>query len=298
MKKCIIFGGNGYIGSHLAKSLKDKFKVYCFSNSNFTQKKNIKKFNYTLNNFKKRISKINPEIIFFLSGNSYPNNSLSKHLYDLQRSNIIIQNFLTALKQLNFKGKIIYTSSIAVYGKDSNFRKNFVTEKSKLNPKNYYGLSKVLAEKQFIYFHQNYGLKVYILRLSSIFGMNLKKQVIYEMIKLAKNNNSKTIILNGKITDSRQFIFIQDLVDIFIRLIRNKKNFLLLNISNGQKFKIKDILSYILKVLKVKKKIKYKNQKSPEFPILKNNLLMKELNKFKFENFYKSLDKTINYWIK
>ena len=219
-------------------------------------------------------------------------------MYDLQRSNIIIQNFLTALKQLNFKGKIIYTSSIAVYGKDSNFRKNFVTEKSKLNPKNYYGLSKVLAEKQFIYFHQNYGLKVYILRLSSIFGMNLKKQVIYEMIKLAKNNNSKTIILNGKITDSRQFIFIQDLVDIFIRLIRNKKNFLLLNISNGQKFKIKDILSYILKFLKVKKKIKYKNQKSPEFPILKNNLLMKELNKFKFENFYKSLDKTINYWIK
>ena len=39
--------------------------------------------------------------------------------------------------------------------------------------------------------------------------MNPKKQVIYEMIKLAKNNNSKTIILNGKITDSRQFIFIR-----------------------------------------------------------------------------------------
>jgi nucleoside-diphosphate-sugar epimerase len=297
MKNCIIFGGNGFIGSHLAQGLKNKFNIYSFSNSDFTPKKKIKKFSYTLKNFKTKIMKVNPTVIFFLSGNSYPNNSLDKHLYDLHRSNIIIQNFLTALKELNFKGKVIYTSSIAVYGKDKNFKKNYVTEKSTLNPKNYYGLSKVIAENQFIYFHKNFSLKIYILRLSSIFGMSLNRQIIYEIIKVVNNKNVKKITLNGKMNDSRQFIFIDDLISILCKLINNKKSFLLLNISNGKKYQIKDILSYVQKKMKVKKLIKYKNQTSPEFPILRNAQLLKELKHFKFESFYKSLDKTINYWI-
>ena len=297
MKNCIIFGGNGFIGTHLAIGLRNKFNIFSFSNSDFTKKKKINKFSYTLKNFKKKIIEINPSVIFFLSGNPYPNNSFDKHLYDIHRSNIIIQNFLTALKDINFKGKVIYTSSIAVYGKDKNFRKNYVSEKSILNPKSYYGLSKVIAENQFIYFHKNFGINIYILRLCSIFGLNLKKQVIYEIIKVVKNKNVKTINLNGKINDSRQFIFIEDLINIFSKLILNKKNFLLLNISNGKKFQIKDILSYVQKKMKVKKKIKYKNKTSPEFPVLQNTQLLKELRYFKFENFYKSLDKTINYWI-
>ena len=295
MKNCIIFGGNGYIGSNLHIKLKNIYKVYSYSNSDFNKKKNIKKFSYTKENFKRKIKTINPRLIFFLSGNSYPNNSLDKHLYDLKRSNIIIQNFLTALKELNFNGKIIYTSSIAVYSKDQNYKNSYVLEKSNLNPTSFYGLSKVIAEQQFMYFHNNYGLKIYILRLSSIFGMDLKRQVIYQMIKEAKNPNLKSIILNGKKSDARQFIFIDDLIQILIKLINSRKSFLLLNISNGKKILIKDILDYILKKLHIKKKILYKNQNSPDFPILKNIKLLNEINNFKFENFYKSLSKTINY---
>ena len=86
MKKCIIFGGDGYIGSYLKKSLKKIFKVYSYSNADYSYiKKN--KFKYNSDNFELKIKKINPNIIFFLSGNSYPNNSNNKHLYDLKRSN-------------------------------------------------------------------------------------------------------------------------------------------------------------------------------------------------------------------
>ena len=53
----------------------------------------------------------------------------------------------------------------------------------------------------------NYGLK-YIFKVIINFGEDLKKQVIYQIIKLAKNKKLKNIILNGKINDSRQFIFI------------------------------------------------------------------------------------------
>ncbi len=254
MNKCIIFGGYGYIGSHLAESLKKKFKVYRYSNSDFNKTKKIKKFSYNLKNFRKYIKKINPKIIFFLSGNSYPNNSYNKSLYDFKRTNIVIQNFLTSLKELNFKGKIIYASSIAVYGKDKNFTNEYVNEKSPTNPKNYYGLSKILAENQFIYFQKKYKLKIYILRITSVFGLNLKKQVIYEMINKVKNHKSNIIKLSGKKNDCRQFLYIEDLIKIFLKLISLKKNYLLLNISNGKKFKIQSILNYILRSFKIKKK--------------------------------------------
>ena len=297
MNKCIIFGGNGYIGTYLAKSLKKKYKVYSFGNLDFSNiKKN--KFSYTFDNFKKKIKKINPNLIFFLSGNSYPNNSNNKHLYDLKRSNLVIQNFLNALKEISFKGKVIYTSSIAVYGKDDKFKDVYVNEKSNLNPKNFYGLSKTIAEKQFLYFYHNFGIKIYILRLSSIFGIDLKKQVIYEIIKKIIDPNEKIISMNGKENDSRQFLFIEDLIKILLKLISNKKDFLLLNISNGKKYKIKKITNFIMNKLNIKKKIIYKNKISPEFPILKNHLLMKEIKNFKFDYFYKSLEKTINYWNK
>ena len=76
--------------AHLAKSLKNKFKFIALAIL-ILPKKNIKKFNYTLNNFKKRISKINPEIIFFWQLIS--RQFIVKAFVDLQRSNIIIQNF-------------------------------------------------------------------------------------------------------------------------------------------------------------------------------------------------------------
>ena len=83
MNKCIIFGGYGYIGTHLAESLKKKFKVYRYSNSDFNKTKKIKKFSYNLKNLK-NILKNKPKNNFFLSGNSYPNNSYNNSLYDFE----------------------------------------------------------------------------------------------------------------------------------------------------------------------------------------------------------------------
>jgi len=73
-----------------------------------------------------------------MSGNSYPKKLNNDHLYDLKRSNFVLQEFLKALIEINFKGKVIYTSSIAVYGIDKKIDKKKVNEESKLNPKNYF----------------------------------------------------------------------------------------------------------------------------------------------------------------
>lgn len=296
MENCIVFGGSGFVGSNLVKKLKFKLRTYVFSNSKYN-KNSRNSFNYNYKNFKNKIKKINPKVIFFLSGNSYPNNSLNLNLYDIERSNIIIQDFLHALANIKFKGTVIYTSSIAVYGNDKSNNNKYVSENSTLNPKNFYGLSKVMAEEQFKFFNKNYRIKVYILRLSSVFGLNLNKQVIFELIQGLKSKKKKFLVLNGKKTDSRQFIYINDLVNILIKLTNLKKNYLLLNISNGKKYKIVNIAKEIMRILKINKKIIFLNKPSPEFPILKNKLLKKNLNhQIYFSNFNSSLKETINYW--
>ena len=68
-------------------------------------------------------------------------------------------------------------------------------------------------------------------------------------------------------------------------------------IKKVKKYKIINIAKAIMKILKINKKIIFLNKPSPEFPILKNKLLKKNLNyKINFSNFNSSLKETVNYW--
>ena len=109
MNSSIILGGYGFIGGNLYKKIKGKKLRY-------TQSKKVK---YNLNFFTRIIKKHNPKCIFFLSGISYPGITENKHILDIKKNNLVIQNLLEAAKQCNYKGKIVYASSIAVYGSNS-----------------------------------------------------------------------------------------------------------------------------------------------------------------------------------
>ena len=119
----VIFGGSGYLGSKIKQVLKKKgYKVVTFSNIKFNKNSN-NGFNYTKKNFEYYLLKLKPSLIFYLSGNSNPSTS-KNHIYDFNRSNIPLQNFLEAAKNINFKGKIFFSSSIAVYGNLYSKKKN------------------------------------------------------------------------------------------------------------------------------------------------------------------------------
>ena len=105
--------------------------MYIYGNSEFSKKrKNYIK--YKKKNFLKIISKIKPDVIFFLSGNSYPNNTLNDSLYDFKLNNLVIQELLCAMSIAGYNKLFFYASSIAVYG-SVNSNKS-VTEDYKLNP--------------------------------------------------------------------------------------------------------------------------------------------------------------------
>ena len=202
---------------------------------------------------------------------------------------------LTALKKTTYRHLFFYSSSIAVYG--SVKLKRSVNEKYHLNPESPYGISKLIAEKQIEYFSKNIKFKSIILRLSSIYGPGLRRQIIYDIIKGMMINDK--IFLKGSISDSRQFLYVKDCVKVFKYLINKKhKKFTIFNIAGGKKVKIFEITNTIKNILQKKIKIKFLDKlKSPLLPELSNLKLIKKIGKIKFTSFEIGLLETLN-WIK
>lgn len=282
MYSTIIFGGYGFIGSHLYKKIQDK-------TIRFTQSNKIK---YNFNFFSKIIKKYQPKNIFFLSGISYPGKTENNFHLDLKKNNIIIQNLLEAAKKNNYKGKIIYASSIAVYGSNN---KEKVKEDDNLNPESYYALSKIIAEEQCLFYIKKYKLNIIILRLSSVFGPNLKRQVVYDIIMKILKNKNKTLFLKGSDKDKRELMYVEDLIKILIQIKNKKINSGIYNVGTGKQIFIENIIKYLKKKFNYKNKIIYLNNKSPKFSILNSTKLKKQINFNIKNNFYKNLDKTIEY---
>jgi len=293
MKTILIFGGYGFVGNNLYKFLiKKNYKVYRYT----SQKKKIKKsyFKYSEKNFMKLLKKTNPEYIFFLSGNSYPMYSKNDHLLDIKTNNIVLQNLLEAAKKLNFIGKIFYTSSIGVYGSIN--KKKVKENYYMLNPESYYALSKINAEKQCLFYSKNFKLNIIVLRLCSIFGPGLKRQVIFDLIK---NMLSKTkfIKMRGSIEDSREMMSVKNLVKVLYLIIKSKIKPGVYNIGSNKKIKILDIVNHLNSKKKIPKKIIFTDEfKFPNFAkldVAKINRVLKKNIKF---NFFADLEETFKFW--
>ncbi len=293
MKTILIFGGYGFVGNELYNYLITKnYKVYRYTSQNKKIKNTCIK--YSLENFKKLLKKLKPEYIFFLSGNSYPLFSKNDHLLDIKKNNIVLQDFLEAANQINFTGKIIYSSSIGVYGsiKIKKVKENY----KKLNPESYYALSKINGEQQCLFYSNNFKLNIIVLRLCSMFGPGLKRQVIFDLIKRILSKN-KTIKMRGTAHDAREIMSIKDLVKILSLIIKSKIKSGIYNVGTKKQLKILDIINYLNKKQKIKKKIIFTNEfKFPNFAkldVTKINKILKTNIKY---NFFKDLDETVEFW--
>lgn len=290
MKKVLIFGGYGFIGNNLFNELKQKYIVKRYTSFK-NQKKNRIKYNYK--NFFEIIKNFKPDVVFFLSGTSNPDYSNKKYLIDLKKTNLILQSLLYALKNFKFKGKMFFFSSIGVYGSSS---KKKVNEENILNPESFYTLSKLIAEKQCDFFRNHFNLNINILRICSIFGPNLRRQIIYKIIKKV-NEKNKIIKLLGNINDKRELLFIEDLIIIIKKLMLSNVKKQTLNIGSNKQFFIKDIVNKVLKISKKNKKVYFLNKiKTPKLGLLNNKKLHKYIKFKKNLNLDLGLKKTFLYY--
>ena len=293
MKICI-FGGNGFIGSSLAKEyLKKGHDVFIYTQTkiknNLRFKKNFK-ITYTEKSFNKVLKK-KFDLIFFLSGNSNQETSKKDIYYDLQSSFTTFIQLLESAKKNNINSTIWYASSVVVYGvNDKPLRENF-----ELNPVSYYAFAKLICENACKFYSRNFKLNIGILRLFSTFGPDLKRQVIYDTIKKIRTLKKFKVIGSGN--EKRNFSYIDDQVKSIMKLSKKIKQPKgdVYNIASGKTFSIKQILKKLIKISN--KKINYQyTKKRRSFDtknfIASNLKISKTIGKFNLTNIDLALKKT------
>lgn len=155
-------------------------------------------------------------------------------------------NIVEAAKNNGIK-KIVYASSSAVYGEEES---EYKTEKKIGKALSPYGLSKRFDEMIARNANELYDIDFYGLRYFNVFGEKQKwdseySAVIPKFIKLIMDGKSPSIYGSGE--QSRDFVYVQNVVDMNINLIKNTKEpgSHILNIGLGESTTVNEIFEII-----------------------------------------------------
>lgn len=257
-KVVFITGGNGFVGSNLAKFLVEKkFDVNLLVRKKsdlWRLKSIIKKVKLHIGNIEEKqrlseiIKQINPKYIIHLS--SYGNTSSENDLNLMVKINILgLKNLLEVSENINYKSLIISGSS-SEYG----FKNKSMKETDYLLPNSYYSATKGAATliAQSFAFEKNKPIS--ILRLFSVFGPFEENNRLIPIIIKKAIKQEKIFITKGPIR--RDFIFIDDVVNAFYKTMNHKiNNGSIINIGTGKQYTNEEVVKIIEKILKIKLEI-------------------------------------------
>ncbi len=245
----LITGSQGFIASNLALKLnknkhniygigRGKSKKYQFNDSGY--KKNIQG-DINPKNLKK-IEKINFNLIIHCAGKVIglePTDDFVRNVFTMH----YICNFASTQK---FKPKIIFLSTVAVYG---NAKVTKLNEKTKINPISNYALNKLLCEKILKFYQHKYKKGVCVLRVGSVFGPGLKRQFIYDACRKISEG---TRIFFGTGYEKRDWLYIDDLISLINKIALKKDNsYEVFNVGCGKGIMISNVINEICQLMKI-----------------------------------------------
>lgn len=293
MDKILVTGYNGFIGHNLVDGLIKKYKIIGVSNNkNTTQKifqikKDIRKI--TANDIPRDISHI--VHLAAITDLKYCQSNPSE-CFDVNVKGT--QNMLEIARKRN--SKFVYLSTSHVYGHPLQLP---MREDHSRNPTSVYAASKMAGEVICESYAKSYGLDLSILRLFSVYGPNSPPHLVTS--KIINQLLNKKIISLGNLYPKRDFIYVQDVINAILLVIRKPKGFNIYNIGTGQSYSILE-LCRILKELSGKntpiKSIKLQSRKDEISNVISNSSRIRKLGWSPKVGIHEGLRKTLTYLLK
>ncbi|MEM3455059.1 MAG: SDR family oxidoreductase [Candidatus Micrarchaeia archaeon] len=254
--KILVTGGAGFIGSNLVDTLiRKNHEVIVLDNLSTGKIENINEkavfYNIDLRDslkLKSLFEKERPEIVYHLAAQINVRKSIKDPFYDESVNIAGSLNLLECCKDYGIK-RIIYSSSGgAVYGEPNKLP---APEEHEIKPLSHYGASKFAVESYLSVYNSIYGLDYITLRYANVYGPRQdflgEAGVIAIFIRNALIGEPLTIFGDGNQT--RDFIFVNDVVNANVLSLNYRGNFRIFNIGTGIPTSINQIAKEIEKTI-------------------------------------------------
>tara|TARA_B100001287_G_scaffold87422_1_gene73171 strand:- start:2050 stop:2982 length:933 start_codon:yes stop_codon:yes gene_type:complete len=308
MKKILITGGSGFLGSHLCeKLLSSKNHVLCVDNYFTSSKKNISHL-LDFPNFEV----LRHDITFPLYAEVDEIYNLACPASPIHYQKDPVQtlkvNIMGAINMLGLakrtKAKIFQASTSEVYGdpKVSPQKESYWGNVNPIGIRSCYDEGKRAAEALFFDYNRQNKIPIKVGRIFNTYGprmaVNDGRVISNFIVQCLKN---KPITIYGDGCQTRSFCFVDDLIEGILKLMNSKKSIIgPINLGNPNEITINQIATTIKEIIGSKSKISFKKlpsddpmQRRPDITLAKKKLNWKPL--VSLEN---GLKKTINYFEK
>ncbi|MCM8534767.1 MAG: SDR family oxidoreductase [Lentisphaeraceae bacterium] len=272
MKKILVTGGAGFLGSHLCdKLLAEGNEVICLDNLYTGQKKNIyhnhdnPRFEFIRHDIVEPI-RLEVDQIYNLACPASPVHYQSNPIGTTKTCVHGSINMLGLAKRAG--ARILQASTSEVYG-DPEVHPQREDYQGNVNPvgiRSCYDEGKRCAETLFFDYHRQHDLEIKVMRIFNTYGPRMHPQdgrVVSNFIVQALSGKDITIFGDG--SQTRSFCYVDDLLDGMIKLMNSPKDFQgPVNIGNPGEFTIKELAEKVVELTGSKSNIIYQDLPSDD----------------------------------
>lgn len=276
MKNVLIIGGNGFIGTNLARYLTNSYKVYSFDIQSPSEKN--RDVTYIEGDFFDNDcledALENIDVVIHSLSTVNPGNSNKRFMQGYSRDFVQSAHLFDLCVKKNIK-VIFLSSGGTVYGIQE---EQPIKESALANPINHYGSVKLCIESVLRTFNKQSHSNMLIARISNPYGpgQDFNKGVGFIDAALKKTLNNETIEIWGDGSVIRDYIYIEDVCEMIGSLIMYDGKEEIFNLSSNEGLSLNDVINKI-KDLGLHPNVVYKEARSVDVPkvVLDNHKIEK-----------------------
>ncbi len=276
MKKCVVFGANGFIGSHLVGALiaAGHHVRACDVSRNFDQLRELPAAQLEtmtidfLDEVAVRDAVQGRDSVFHLVSTTLPASSNKNMVFDMESNVVGSIRLLEACAKAGVERFVFASSGGTVYGEQDQFP---VPETARTQPQVSYGIAKATIEHYCRVFTERRGLKTLALRVANPYGGRHQSTAQGAIpVFLRRILKGQPIVIWGDGSIVRDYVYVNDVAKAFLLALEYAGPELVLNIGSGEGTSLVELIGLIESVVGKASNLEF--QASRDFDVSRNYL--------------------------